>query len=1063
VVAFEDKGKDLQVLSFDDELSEGEGRDDGNALRLRSKWEDHNHDRGKVRYVAVALGDVDGDSYDALNGEVCEEVNGARMVAMVNAPPYWDREGISNADGTSVGYGESASMEKSEENYATTSHSGQITLDLSADIPLGEKAGLEIGPQFTWEWGKSLTLSWVKGTSISERKGWNSNRAMGFVVVNNVREYCYQYRGGQGSDNGGIGWRDVHSFENNDIGKETQGIGADFYDINGNGVRDLVVAWMDNPAGENNLRYAIAWDVDEEGEPSGWSSVYKVYGPWWGASTDYIGVAVADVNRNGRPDLVVAWIDDPEGANTAYYRIGWDLDSQGAVQGWSSYDKSSTYTISVDGNFYNQGAGLDIADINNDGKLDMIFAWIDNPSGENTIYYRIGWGMGTDGRVVWSDTKTSNYLDNIGHLSEGLAVTVGHFDNDDTYDIMFAWVDNPDADNAMYYVIGEDLKDDGTPTTWRGRSSFTGLGWDTDGAFVAAADIVIGDEGLTEVMGGWIDNPSGYNKIVFKLGRLEKMRVCVPVSVRADAKFMDWWNDPDGARETYGRYWVPAYRTAWKSIKQVQPGGTGWETQGIGADFYDFNGNGTPDLFFAWVDNPSGPNKVLYRFGWDMDADGNVNWSDIGGINTGFGDEIGGLGVGIADLNGNGRPEIVLGWADNSSTPSLYYRVGWDVSSGGAVSRWDDPRSVGTVAFTAQGVGLDLYDIDGNGRPDLVFSVVMDMPYTYEGGVNRGVYMIGWNLDSNGDVSDWGEQSSIKGAFGAQDQGMGLTVADTDADGKPELLVNWMRNPEGANTFAYVIGDDLNSDGSVDYWVPGVPIPGWIGHETAGVAVSAADLIGNDGRPEMLFAWMDNPSGENYAYYRIGQYWPFGVEGVDNYPSEIEDSDPDDGVFKVKLYDQWWEVAGDVIWEFKNGTDPVMVTVNSPTTEWELEEEEFVGQSTTTSEYFNFSLGGEAKIAGVGLEGSHTWGWEDGNSFSISWGDGFYMEGTTGGIDCEDDGCDDDYPYEYEYVPFMYTQQTLSNEGVGHGYSVLDYYVPKIGYLTSLENQTAVLAVSGQD
>jgi len=1040
VVAVEDNGKDLQVLAFDDNLDEHAGQDNGHALHLRSVWQDRSHERDTVRYVGVALGDVDGDSYDALNGGVCTELTDTRVVAMVNLPPYWDKPGVSNADGLEVTYGTFRDKSSSQENSLTTSYSSQVSLDLSVDFGAHENwLPIEAGPQLSWEWGRSLTYSWGKGVSQSESKGWKSStkRQQGFVVVSRVRNLCYQYRGTQGAANSGIGWRDAHRFSSGDIGHETQGAGADFFDINGNGRPDLLTVWMDNPPGENNVRYAVAWDVREDGTPTSWSDVRQL-NLGWGHYTDYLGAAVADINHNGRPDLVVLWIDDPDGANTAYYRVGWDLDAGGVVRGgWSP-----KYAVSVNGNHNNAGAGLDIADINGDGQLDMVFAWIDDPSGSNGLYYRIGWTIGADGRVVsWGDSRRVSV--DIGHFNEGLGVTIGHFDNDQVQDILFSWVDNPDGDNVMYYLIGEDLNHNGVPASWQERSAIAGsLGWDSDGAFLAATDLVSGDDGWTEPMVGWVDNPAGGNQIVFRLGRLELIRVCVPSEIQSTfTKDMDLWNSrttSSGGQLSYADSWVPAYRAGWKATTKMGAPTTTWENQGLAGDFADFDHNGTPDLFLAWVDNPSGANKVLYRVGWNVNADGQASWSGIGGVDTGFGDDLGGLGAGVADLNGNGRPEVVLGWVD-AGDRQAYYRVGWDVDAAGVVSRWDAPRPIGLVTSGqgVQGVGLDLQDLDGNGRPELIFGYVVYLPPTDGGGVNRGYYRIGWDMDPSGHVARWGGDTQIKGAFGTQDQGLGLTVADSDADGRLEVIVNWVRNPDGENLYAYVIGDDLGADGGVDFWVPGVPLPGWVGAETAGAAAAMADLVGNDGRPEMLFAWVDNPAGENSVYYRIGQYWPYGNEQVDQFPTDMRDTDTEDGFFEILRGGQWWQVRGSVIWTYSQG--PILVSSGGGDPTWELSSSEFKEHSTTRSQSYSFSLGGEAKFAGVGVEGSHTWGWEQGATYSVSWGEGFAISGATGSL--PPGACS----WEYKYVPFLYVQQTLSNSGVEQDYSVLDYYVPARG------------------
>ena len=67
-------------------------------------------------------------------------------------------------------------------------------------------------------------------------------------------------------------------------------------------------------------------------------------------------IALADLNKNGRADLVIFYIEHPEGENRGYYRIGRNLDANGcATGGW-------TEPIQVPGWFgtQNQGAGIAI-------------------------------------------------------------------------------------------------------------------------------------------------------------------------------------------------------------------------------------------------------------------------------------------------------------------------------------------------------------------------------------------------------------------------------------------------------------------------------------------------------------------------------------------------------------------------------------------------------------------------------------------------------------------------------------------------------------------------------
>jgi hypothetical protein len=111
---------------------------------------------------------------------------------------------------------------------------------------------------------------------------------------------------------------------------------------------------------------------------------------WFGAEDQGGGIAIADVNANGRPDLVVFHIDNPNGENHGYYRIGYDLSTGGGVSGWTS----PTY---IPGWFgaEDQGGGIAIADVNANGNPDLVVFHIDNPNGENHGYYRIGYDIGT--------------------------------------------------------------------------------------------------------------------------------------------------------------------------------------------------------------------------------------------------------------------------------------------------------------------------------------------------------------------------------------------------------------------------------------------------------------------------------------------------------------------------------------------------------------------------------------------------------------------------------------------------------------------------------------------
>jgi hypothetical protein len=45
---------------------------------------------------------------------------------------------------------------------------------------------------------------------------------------------------------------------------------------------------------------------------------------WFGAEDQGAGIALGDINGNGKPDLVVFHLDNPGGENHGDYRIGYD-------------------------------------------------------------------------------------------------------------------------------------------------------------------------------------------------------------------------------------------------------------------------------------------------------------------------------------------------------------------------------------------------------------------------------------------------------------------------------------------------------------------------------------------------------------------------------------------------------------------------------------------------------------------------------------------------------------------------------------------------------------------
>ncbi|MCS6768106.1 MAG: hypothetical protein RMJ59_06090 [Candidatus Nitrosocaldus sp.] len=179
---------------------------------------------------------------------------------------------------------------------------------------------------------------------------------------------------------------------------ETQGADIAAGAVNDGSTVDYVLAWADNPVGANSIRYRYGWDVSSStGVPSSWSTDYSITGI--GDETQGVGVNLINLDSNSRLDLIIAWIDNPVGNNTIKYRIGWNIDTSGVPASWSS---TKTVPSSDVGN-ESQELAITLSNIDSNSRPEMFVFWVDNPSGANKIYYKIGWNVNTSGDASsWS-------------------------------------------------------------------------------------------------------------------------------------------------------------------------------------------------------------------------------------------------------------------------------------------------------------------------------------------------------------------------------------------------------------------------------------------------------------------------------------------------------------------------------------------------------------------------------------------------------------------------------------------------------------------------------------
>ncbi len=240
-------------------------------------------------------------------------------------------------------------------------------------------------------------------------------------------------------------------------------------------------------------------------------------------------------------------------------------------------------------------------------------------------------------------------------------------------------------------------------------------------------------------------------------------------------------------------------------------------------------------------------------------------WQDQWMTIGGVGWEAEGAGLDVYDINGNGTADLLLMAYDAPPAANNFrYIIGWDMDNLGRASSWSGYPQVAGLGWVGQGAAVELVNLDSNPRPEMVL-----LAYDAPAGANNFRYTIGWNLNTAGNTGTWTNYGQIPGV-GWEGQGAGLEILDLDSDPWLDMVIMAYDNPGGANNFRYKVGWDLNVGGSpMGGWTNYPQAPG-VGWEGQGAGLACTNLSGNPARPEMLLMAYDNPWGANTFRYIIG-------------------------------------------------------------------------------------------------------------------------------------------------------------------------------------------------
>lgn len=233
------------------------------------------------------------------------------------------------------------------------------------------------------------------------------------------------------------------------LGHINQGAGVAIGDIDKNGRPDMILMGIDNPKGKNNFWYKVLYDIDENGYYSKESSILSISAEGWENSGG--DIALCDLNNNGILDMVLLCTDKPTTAGRAYrwYYVAYDLKPDG------HYNSLSSLNTNRELGFFYDGAGIDICDINKNGTPDLLMMVYDAPEGENSFRYQIAFDLQSNGNYL--SLSPVYEVPGLGHDGDGAGVAVGDIDNNGTLDILFMALDAPSGKDKFVYEILPDI------------------------------------------------------------------------------------------------------------------------------------------------------------------------------------------------------------------------------------------------------------------------------------------------------------------------------------------------------------------------------------------------------------------------------------------------------------------------------------------------------------------------------------------------------------------------------------------------------------------------------
>lgn len=507
-------------------------------------------------------------------------------------------------------------------------------------------------------------------------------------------------------------------------------------DLNNDGVLEIILAnafrLRKRELGIYNIIETVAinsyiyW-----GSSAGYSVERRIELPTVGASA----VAAADLNRDGRPDVVFA---NSTGGAAYIYWSGSD--------GFRPHRRTALRTLNA--------SDVAVEDLNGDGHQDLIFAHESDGRSHNTVSY-IYWGgregfttarrtelptWGATGIVVadlngdrqkdlvfinkQDGTATDTWIywgDQRGHFSPHLrqalpgqdpySYSAADINNDGHVDILLpgsrAGSQDIEGGSKLYWGSAEGYSL-ANKTLVSSRAAFSGrvADFNRDGYLDLSLSEWAPDDDETGLYWGGPNGFSAANRFVFRIGAIRFhtladldrdgwLDIILPTT---DNRLVIYWNDPGGFDN--GR-------------KTVLPCASA-----VSVEVADLDSNGYLDIIVANLfDMKSAPDKPR-SFGGTAEAGTLIFWGSAQGYSKSRRlvlPSVGNEDVAVADLNGDGLLDLVLTSYHAGYTRSHHSYIYWNTPQGFGAERV-------TMLPTNSASGVMVADFNRDGYKDILFA-----------------------------------------------------------------------------------------------------------------------------------------------------------------------------------------------------------------------------------------------------------------------------------------------------------------------------------------------------